>query len=164
MDSVARELFLSDVEHVFGIAPPRADSRPMSSWEDLRALQYEGHEIGSHTLSHASLRYCSPGERRRQIWESRAATERELGRPIRLFSYPFGRADAWDATVVLEARAAGFDYAFTTIPEMLTRATNRWAIPRISVSRDDGFEGFLLKRLLPAGSKLLVPRAGWRQR
>ena len=168
MDPVAQKVFLEGLERASRRPPLLARSRFMMSWDEVRSLQAEGHEIGAHTLSHPNLSRCTPEERRRQIQGSKAAIEAAVATRVRLFSYPFGHAGTWDGDVVSEARAAGFDYAVTTVPGSITPDANPWAIPRVCISREDGMDLMLLKRLAPAYLRHLLRRPSrngwWRRR
>lgn len=63
------------------------------TWDHVRALRDDGFEIGAHTMSHADLGRTPPDETRREVEGSMKAIERELGEPVTLFAYPFGRAE-----------------------------------------------------------------------
>jgi peptidoglycan/xylan/chitin deacetylase (PgdA/CDA1 family) len=78
------------------------------TWDQVRSLAARGFEIGSHGLTHRNLARCSAGEARREIVESRAILERELGLPVRTFAYPFGGQDDVTPDVLTEIRAAGY--------------------------------------------------------
>lgn len=72
--------------------------------EQIRALHDAGWEIGSHSLSHASLTERS--ERQRQeIVESRRKLQALLSLPVLSFSYPFG---AYDEESVHYVHFAGY--------------------------------------------------------
>lgn len=61
------------------------------NWDQVRALPDAGFEIGGHTLNHVDLGRVTEEEARREITGCRQRLEQELGRPVRLFSYPYGR-------------------------------------------------------------------------
>jgi peptidoglycan/xylan/chitin deacetylase (PgdA/CDA1 family) len=88
--------------------PPPSWGR-MLSWEEVRSLHAAGHEIGSHSCSHALLpQLPALGD---ELAGSKRAIERELGAPVRSFCYPNGDHDrrVRDAT-----EAAGYANAVTT--------------------------------------------------
>jgi peptidoglycan/xylan/chitin deacetylase (PgdA/CDA1 family) len=78
------------------------------TWEQVRSLVARGFEVGSHGLTHRNLARCSAEEARREIFESRAILERELGLPVRSFAYPFGGQDDVTPEVLTQIRAAGY--------------------------------------------------------
>jgi peptidoglycan/xylan/chitin deacetylase (PgdA/CDA1 family) len=63
---------------------------PNLSWDDVREMAGMGHEIGSHTVNHVNLGTASYEEARWELFESKAVLEKQLGRPVRWFAYPFG--------------------------------------------------------------------------
>jgi peptidoglycan/xylan/chitin deacetylase (PgdA/CDA1 family) len=70
-----------------------AQGRPAQehmTWDDLRALAAQGFEIGSHTCSHADLGSVPLDEARYELRASRVRLEQALGKPIRLFAFPYG--------------------------------------------------------------------------
>ncbi|WP_050742204.1 polysaccharide deacetylase family protein [Symbiobacterium thermophilum] len=53
----------------------------------------QGHQIGTHTVSHPRLLQLQPGEAAAQITESQAALEAAAGVPVRFFRPPYGEHD-----------------------------------------------------------------------
>jgi peptidoglycan/xylan/chitin deacetylase (PgdA/CDA1 family) len=84
--------------------PPR-----WMSWQQLRELMQQGFEIGSHTHTHINLATTDPELVRSDILESRRVLEQELGRPARLFAYPFGSRDSISELSRRIVREAGFE-------------------------------------------------------
>lgn len=74
---------------------------------DVAAL-YAGHEIASHTLTHAILPRCTDAELSRQVLEDRRELERLAGYPVRGFAYPGGE---YDARVAAALPKLGLRYA-----------------------------------------------------
>jgi len=60
------------------------------SWQQVRQLSESGFAVGSHTLSHPDLGQLVGAGAEREIVDSKAILERHLGRPVNLFSYPYG--------------------------------------------------------------------------
>lgn len=108
-------------------------------WDDLRELAERGIEIGSHSRTHPNLRELSTGELSREVADSRAEIENELGRRCSYFAYPYGQFD----TRVREAvERAGYEAAFALGVGPLG---GRFGISRVEPSRRDGAAGMLLK-------------------
>jgi len=72
-------------------------------------------EFGAHTRSHAILASLSPAERDAEIGASIAAVEALTGRPCRLFSYPNGRRQDYDAGAIEALRRCQVRAAVTTM-------------------------------------------------
>jgi methionyl-tRNA formyltransferase/peptidoglycan/xylan/chitin deacetylase (PgdA/CDA1 family) len=60
------------------------------SWDQLRQMQREGVEIGSHTRSHFDCGSSNIAALREEIVGSKDELQRQLGCPIDYFSFPFG--------------------------------------------------------------------------
>jgi peptidoglycan/xylan/chitin deacetylase (PgdA/CDA1 family) len=78
---------------------------------DVRAVAAAGHEVGSHTMTHARLADADPAELAVEVGESRRVLEDVLQSDVRGFCYPYG---AFDAAAADAVRAAGYDNACVT--------------------------------------------------
>lgn len=86
----------------------------MASWDDLRHADPELFEIGSHTQSHvrASQASADPEFLRKELTESKAEIERQLGRPCRYLAWPYGQSSDVNQPAKELAEAAGYSAAF----------------------------------------------------
>lgn len=115
------------------------------SWDELRDLAERGVEIGSHTITHPHLTRLSDAELGRELTESRARLEDELGRACGLLAYPYGENDA---RVRQAARRAGYAAAFA-LRESFAPA-DAFALPRVDLyKRDTSLRARLKTSLLP---------------
>jgi peptidoglycan/xylan/chitin deacetylase (PgdA/CDA1 family) len=103
---------------VGGSAVPAWDG--MMTWDELRQLAADGHEIGSHSLSHPILPSCDDERLRSEVAGSRERLAAALGTVIDSFCYPNGDHDD---RVVAAVAAAGYRYAVTTTWGHNDRAT-----------------------------------------
>jgi peptidoglycan/xylan/chitin deacetylase (PgdA/CDA1 family) len=116
----------------------------VADWESLRAGRRAGVSLGGHGTVHVDLTTLRPADVLAQVGESRSALERETGAAPALFAYPHGRHN----TAVREAvAAAGYRLAFTTTPGRNGRATEPFALRRLSVKAWDSNLSFLWKVL-----------------
>jgi peptidoglycan/xylan/chitin deacetylase (PgdA/CDA1 family) len=83
----------------------------MMDFAQLKALAADGHEVGSHSMTHALLRTELRPDFELETAGSRTLLEAELGAPVRSFCYPDG---AHDEAAVAAVRAAGYAAAVTT--------------------------------------------------
>ncbi|MCG3154448.1 MAG: D-inositol-3-phosphate glycosyltransferase [bacterium] len=81
------------------------------SWQQLRQLAAEGVTLGAHTVNHPVMTQIAPEQARREIVQSQAELQREIGKTLPIFCYPSG---GHDEPVVALLRAEGFRLAFTT--------------------------------------------------
>jgi peptidoglycan/xylan/chitin deacetylase (PgdA/CDA1 family) len=97
---------------------------PLLTWDEARALTNEGFAFGAHTENHRRLPDLSPNEARAEITQSRQAIQAALGRPARLFSYPYGASTPAIQRMTAEA---GYSAAYGVDRGEWT-SYNRWRI------------------------------------
>ncbi|MBM3268863.1 MAG: polysaccharide deacetylase family protein [Candidatus Sericytochromatia bacterium] len=116
-----------------GTAPgPRETHRALTLDELRRLAASPLVTVGAHTRTHPSLARLAPGAQRAEILGSQADLRAWLGRPIEVFSYPFGeRADVSPETVRICAGA--FAKAAVCRGGWVLPWTDRWQIPRMVV-------------------------------
>lgn len=103
----------------------------MMSWQQVRALADAGHEIGSHSMSHAILPQLDEAAIEREVVDSRAAIEAAIDRPITSFCYPNGDCDD---RVVRAVEQAGYGCAVTTRWGINERGTDRFRLLRCDMN------------------------------
>ena len=123
---------------------------PWMTWPDLRLLERDGFDIGSHTVSHADLVAVGPAAARMQLRASRFALEHYLGRPIQWLAYPYGRVDP---QVEQLAQRAGYVLAVTTQGGTLQHADAPLLLDREEVSGTMGVAGLARLLLSSTGSR-----------
>lgn len=83
------------------------------TWDDLRNLQAKGFEIGSHTVNHETPARVAPVEWRKELCESLAVLQHQLGPRPRAFAFPYGKTIDVTADALHEAREAGYSCALS---------------------------------------------------
>ena len=87
------------------------DNKNRISWDELKNLYSEGHEIGSHTMSHANLdNIMMDGTAHNEIIESKKCIE-DRGIKVNSFSYPFNSGD--DNLEILDLVSNNYEFART---------------------------------------------------
>jgi peptidoglycan/xylan/chitin deacetylase (PgdA/CDA1 family) len=121
-----------------GFVPGDASSAgpAMLTWAELREMSDAGVTIGSHTVSHPSLSALGRSEALGELVESKARLERELGRPVRFFAYPFGEFEHFNAKIQSLVGAAGYAAACTAVRGTNGPGTDRLALFRVGVLDD----------------------------
>lgn len=112
-------------------APP-AEFLPLT-WEQVREMDSNGIEIGSHTVTHPILTKISRDRLRYELCESRSRLESALGHKVELLGYPNGDHDA---TVQQEAVRAGYKCAVTADYGLNNGRSNPLALKRIHTEHD----------------------------
>lgn len=94
-------------------------------------LDREGIEVGAHTVTHPILTSLDDDSARNEIAGSKTQLEELLGKPVRLFAYPNGKAGKdYDQRHVDMVREAGFEAAFTTEVSAIRFGQDRFQLPR----------------------------------
>ncbi|MBE3598761.1 MAG: polysaccharide deacetylase family protein [Limnochordaceae bacterium] len=87
--------------------------KPLLGDRELQRMVASGLvEVGSHTLTHPHLARIRPDQAWYEIHRSRELLETRIGRPVRLFSYPYGELDP---TLRAMVEQAGYVAAVSTI-------------------------------------------------
>ncbi len=130
---------LTHLEERAGARPPDdAGRRLFMDWDGARRLLSSGMTIGAHTVSHRRLSRLTDSEQADELSRPRSIFERELGRAITTVAYPFGLADAFNATTIRLAREAGYRLGFALRPDLVRHGPfPTFAIPRFIVMPDD---------------------------
>jgi peptidoglycan/xylan/chitin deacetylase (PgdA/CDA1 family) len=138
--------------------PHRARPLLMSAAQ-LRELGVDGITVGSHGLSHTRLAGLPADALRRELADSRAALQDQLGAAVDHLCYPFG---SFDASAVAQAAAAGYASATTCLRGAATAADHPLVLPRKAISFGDSLAGFGWKLLVKHAPKPAL--AEWRRR
>lgn len=104
-----------------------AELRTMT-WDEIRAHASDGVDVGAHTVSHPHLPTLEEDDLRRELRDSKAEIEAELGRSCPEFAYPYGEHDA---RVRAAVRAAGYERAYV----LRDRGRDRYALRRTDLYR-----------------------------
>jgi peptidoglycan/xylan/chitin deacetylase (PgdA/CDA1 family) len=136
-----------DIPELAGRLAAEPEDRATMTWDDLRDAAERGVEIGSHTLSHPHLTRLDDAELERELRESRARIEDELGRACRYLAYPFGDDDP---RVHAAAARAGYEAAYSL--RTFDRPFDPHCLPRLDLYPNDG-------RVRTALKSTVIPRA-----
>lgn len=116
---------------VFVIAGQVGQSEYMT-WEQLKAMQAAGIELGSHTYNHVALPELSPPQQLDELVRSKQLLEAHLAQPVKFLAYPFGQFNAETMTLVEQA---GYTGACTGVPGVGTGAGDAYQLRRVNVPR-----------------------------
>ena len=87
--------------------------------------------IGSHTVTHAILPFCSSSAIEQEVRESKQQLESWLERPVDTFAYPNGQFDSRSEQLLA---AAGYKLAVTTESGFVHAGDDPWRVCRFSVA------------------------------
>ena len=121
---------------------PRSTHRHMTADEVCRLAARPGHTIGAHTAGHLCLPLQPVEIQRREILENKACLERLSGRPVRVFSYPYGEANRQALELV---KSANFEFAVTVEGRTIRSGAHPLLLPRFEVKSCgvESFSGYL---------------------
>jgi peptidoglycan/xylan/chitin deacetylase (PgdA/CDA1 family) len=141
LEHALKGLAWEDGERVLGelerLAGDRTSSpTAMLDWPAVRALASQGIEIGSHTVSHVILARAPLDHAERELRDSKARLEAEIGRPVVGFAYPNGNAGDFTAEHVALVRRAGYGYACTAERGANAPGDDAFRLRRIGIGRD----------------------------
>jgi peptidoglycan/xylan/chitin deacetylase (PgdA/CDA1 family) len=107
------------------------------TWQQVREMAAQGISFGAHTLDHPILTLVREDEARRQIRESKARIETELGTKVRAFAYPNGSVADFDSSTQRIVEEEGLALAVTTVAGANDGDTNPYALRRTGMWGDD---------------------------
>jgi peptidoglycan/xylan/chitin deacetylase (PgdA/CDA1 family) len=122
--------------------------------DDIRALDAEGFEIGSHGVDHMPWKGLGADALLREVAHSKAAVEEVLGRKIVSAALPFG---AYDAATLRALRKSGYRTVYSSDPG-ISPAT-AWLRRRWSYHRDRHFDIRVMARRSRSPSHRMVSEA-----
>ena len=141
-------------DHVPGWDADANVKRAWMTWDQVRQLRRSGFEIGAHTVNHVNLGDAESFERAGatpfpnhwnvevdsetaefEIAESRRHLERELGEPVRFFSYPFGRRENITQRSRDIIHRSGFSCCCSAHGGTVDATSSPFDLPRIPVSQ-----------------------------
>ncbi len=127
---------------------PESEVRiPMISWDQLKILQKEGWEIGSHTMNHHNLLKLVLKEVQLEVEKSRRILGEFLGETPPTFAYPYGAGEDSEP-VRAKVKAAGYRLAVgvhTGKWPLAQFSQSPFNLPRIFVRGDDNMFDFHLQ-------------------
>lgn len=103
------------------------------TWDDLRAMEHAGFEIGSHTVNHVNLGRADAQSARHEIRESLRQLNQELGAKPRPFSFPWGKPADLSEAAFREAQDAGYYAAASAYGGCNRPGTDGFRIRRVDV-------------------------------
>lgn len=106
--------------------------REKCNWSEIKELANDGAYIGSHSISHVSIKAASPRRREFELSESKNILEQRLG-SCTSFAYPYGTWGVYDESTRLGIENAGYDAGFLTHSDVITQSTEQFDMPRIFI-------------------------------
>ena len=100
------------------------------TWEQIKAMEDQGTEIGSHTFSHVALSEVAPSEGFQEVSESKQVLEEAREKGIEFLAYPYGK---FSPTVIEVLQQTGYRGACTGISGLNKAGQDPYMLKRINV-------------------------------
>ncbi len=134
LDHASRVAEVARVSELLSPAPSSVGEGLFMDWSGAKSLLAAGHEIGSHTVSHAILeRETEPGQRV-EMGESRAALESGLGITVDTLAFPNGSSADYSDVTTRVARDLGYRCAITTTAGLASGGDSPYEMRRVVVT------------------------------
>ncbi|WP_017299502.1 trifunctional glycosyltransferase/class I SAM-dependent methyltransferase/polysaccharide deacetylase [Nodosilinea nodulosa] len=112
----------------------------LMDWPQIRQLQAQGIEFGSHTATHRHLTALSIEDIVQESGRSRAILTEELGHPIQTIAYPYGEVDPVVQHLV---GACGYTMGLSCRPGHSSFQDTLLLLPRIEVKGSTSLQEFV---------------------
>lgn len=116
------------------------------SWQQLKELVANGWEIEGHTANHPYLTKMDPSTVLSELRSSKELLEKELGRPVNFFAYPYG---ALNTNVVQAVKDTDYLMAVTTERGWAEVKADEWQVQRIYCYASMGMNEFARRMQTP---------------
>lgn len=135
-----KDQILSELAKYLGVNVPeqtQGDFQPLT-WEQIREMNENGIDIGSHSCSHSILSRLSLTKMEHEIVDSKKEIESKLDEEIISFCYPNGQLEDINDSVIQMIQKAGYSCAVSTINGFNNaKNTARFSLKRLSVYTDN---------------------------
>lgn len=132
--------FAATVFLVTGYIGKKLMGKECLGWEEIRDLQTEEIEFGSHTVSHPKLHQMSQASIQSEISDSKTAIEQATGKSVIMFSYPYAFPQE-DRGFLNELGhiliSCGYKYGVTTCIGRVTAGQDPLFLKRIPLNMHD---------------------------
>lgn len=116
----------------------RSDKGPYVTWQDLKVLSQAGFSIGSHSVSHLSMKDLDPEKLNYELRHSFNRIQEELGEAPVGFSYPYGTKRDFSDRTMQSTIEAGYPWAVTAIHGVNSLGFDAYSLKRINITCGDG--------------------------
>jgi peptidoglycan/xylan/chitin deacetylase (PgdA/CDA1 family) len=114
---------------------PTSTYQPLG-WQEIRSMDRQLVECGSHSATHPILSICSDDELLEEIAGSKRLIERRLSCAVSSFAYPNGQPDDYDARCIAGLANSGYESAVIATGGLIGRDADVYTLPRMAVHDD----------------------------
>lgn len=106
------------------------------SWDEVKEMNENGIDFGSHTVSHPILSNISITDAIYEINQSKRDIEQKIGMPVNSFSYPNGQPLDFNPSIIKLVKKSGYKCALTTKQKSVSLEEEKFELPRLSSGLD----------------------------
>jgi peptidoglycan/xylan/chitin deacetylase (PgdA/CDA1 family) len=131
--------FMRNLAARYAVSLPALREAQAMTWDEVHELARDPLvTIGAHTVNHFAVAKLPAEQARKEMADSKTALEKELGRPILHFAYPYGDEESAGPRDFEIAKSLGFKSAVTTRKGVLFDAhrDHLHALPRVALNGD----------------------------
>ena len=136
MPDTSRKKILPGIFKKLGVdggTPSESSPRMILSWDEVRKMAANGITFGSHGHTHQILSRMPLQEAKEEILISKRIIEEQLGREVKHFAYPNGRAEDFSEELRRHSAEIGFDSVASVIYGSNNGVyANKYSLRRIS--------------------------------
>ncbi|MBI1185840.1 MAG: polysaccharide deacetylase family protein [Alphaproteobacteria bacterium] len=139
IDEDEQRRFVRNLAAKYDVSLPALREAQALTWDEVHALARDPLvTIGAHTVNHFAVAKLPPDQARREMADGKAKLEKELGRTIEHFAYPYGDENSAGPRDFEIAQSLGFKSAVTTRKGVLFDAHREHlhALPRVALNGD----------------------------
>ena len=149
-NDILNDLYSEYGDPYVSISPDDKKLSISMTWDELREMQQNNIEIGSHTVSHPILSMLNEEQLGFEIGESKKIIENQLQESVDTIAYPVGQFESYSNNVINATKSAGYKIGFSYIDAMNNlKMLNRYSVPRLHVDMDSPLSLFKSKLCLP---------------
>jgi peptidoglycan/xylan/chitin deacetylase (PgdA/CDA1 family) len=131
-----QEKYVALIANALDTQVPAVSGSLMMDYEQMRALLWQGHIVGSHTMTHPNMAYVDLEVACGEMTESKRRLEKELGSAVQHFAYPCpALSPHWTEQTVAKSRDAGYETAVTTNPGLARSGDDPLRLKRVGASK-----------------------------
>jgi peptidoglycan/xylan/chitin deacetylase (PgdA/CDA1 family) len=131
LDHASRVAEVARVSEELEPAPISAGDGLFMDWGGAKSLLAAGHEVGSHTVSHAILERETEAGQLTELADSRRELESGLGISVDTLAFPNGAAADYSATTTRLVSELGYRCAVTTRAGLAGRSDSPYEMRRV---------------------------------
>jgi len=128
----------------------KGSERLWMTWDMVREMRGGGMTLGGHTVNHPMLSRLSRQDQWKEIGGCGRRLAEELGEPMRVFAYPFGKPGSFNADTRACLEEAGVRTAFTYHGGFARIDDwDAYGVPRSAIEQDTTFDEFRAEVMAP---------------